>query len=145
MSYLASFQPNTLLETWQAVLIASAQKLSEILYSESIDLAISIKVLFFLSTRPFCSGVYLVENSYLIPFSSYYSSTLVFLNSLPLSLLTFFTLSSNSFSALVMNFLNMSYVSALSWRKKTHLSWIIIYYYKTIAITSNASICCSTK
>ena len=83
------------------------KKLSETLYSESIDLATSIKVLFFLSITPFYSGVYLDENSCLIPLSVHNSSTLVFLNSLPLQLLTFFTLRSNSFSALAIFFQNI--------------------------------------
>ena len=46
-----------------------------VLNSPSIVLAISISVLFFLSTKPFCYGVQGVENSYLMSSSSRYSST----------------------------------------------------------------------
>jgi hypothetical protein len=42
---------------WQAVFTASDQNRSSVLYSPSIVLAMSISVMFFLSTTPFCYGV----------------------------------------------------------------------------------------
>ena len=77
------------------MLIASAHIFSEVSYSSSIFLAKVINVRFFHSTTPFCCGVYVEENSCLIPTSSQYSSMLVLSNSLPLSLLIFLILTSN--------------------------------------------------
>src|SRR6266498_5121134 len=102
---------------WHAVLTASAQNWSEVLYSSSIVLAASMRVRFFLSTTPFCCGVYGAENSCLIPSSSRNFSMLVFLNSLSLSLLILLIFTSNSFWALLTNFLKVSYTSLLSCKK----------------------------
>jgi hypothetical protein len=49
---------------WQAVFTASDQNRSGVLYSPSIVLAMSISVLFFLSTTPFCYEVTTLSISY---------------------------------------------------------------------------------
>src|SRR5438045_9511529 len=82
-------------------------------------LAASMRVRFFLSTTPFCCGVYGAENSCLIPSSSRNSSILVFLNSVPLSLLILLIFTSNSFWAFLANFLKVSCTSLLSCKKNT--------------------------
>ena len=69
------------------MLTASAQKYRGKLYSWSIILAISTRVLFFLSTIPFYLGVLGEENVCKIPFSLQKVLNNSFLNLIPWSLL----------------------------------------------------------
>ena len=66
-----------------------------------------------------------------MPNSSQSSSTLVFLNSLPLSLLTFLMVVSNSLCILLTNDLKVAKASLLSLRKNTH-----VYLVKSSTITN---------
>ena len=75
--------------------------------------------------------MYLAENWCLIPNLSQSSSTLVFLSSLPLSLLTFLMVVSNSLCILLTNDLKVAKASLLSLRKNTH-----IYLVKSSIITN---------
>ena len=107
---------------WQVVSTTSAQKCFGVLYSSSIVLAISMSVRFFLSTTPFCWGVYVAENSCEIPSSSRKVSTFAFLNFVQLSLRTFLIFTSNWFWAFLAKFLKIFWTCNLSSRKNTHVN-----------------------
>ncbi|KAF5757203.1 hypothetical protein HanXRQr2_Chr17g0823801 [Helianthus annuus] len=85
-------------------------------------LAASIKVLFFLSTTPFCSGVLEMLYCLTIPFFTQKASNSLFLNSVPLSLLKLFTGRSNCFSTCVTKSCKMPAVSSLKCKKKVHVN-----------------------
>ncbi|GKC84394.1 hypothetical protein Tco_1140111 [Tanacetum coccineum] len=73
---------------YHAVAIASAQKNKESLEAESIVRAASIRVRFCLSTMPFCSGVRGVDVLCSIHSSLKYAWSVLFKNSVPLSVRT---------------------------------------------------------
>ena len=104
------------------MLTDSAQKDNGSPESASMVLAASIRVLFFLSTTPFCSGVLGMLNCLAIPFDTQNSSNSLFLNSVPLSLLKTFTGKSYCFSTFVTNSFRIPAVSSLEWRKKVHVN-----------------------
>ena len=72
---------------WHEIFTASAQNFYGMSLLRSITLAISWITQFFLSTTPFCCGVFRAKNSFLIPCSLQNASNLTFLNSFPWSLL----------------------------------------------------------
>ncbi|MFS7952032.1 hypothetical protein Hanom_Chr07g00602171 [Helianthus anomalus] len=106
----------------QAVFTASAQKVKGKPESSSMVLAVSIKVLFFLSTTPFCSGVLGMLYCLTIPFFTQKASNSLFLNFVPLSLLKLFTGRSNCFSTCVTRSCKMPAVSSFECKKKVHVN-----------------------
>ena len=72
---------------WHDVFTALAQNFGGISLLRSITLAISWITRFFLSTTPFCCGVFRAKNFFLIPCSLQNASNLAFSSSFPWSLL----------------------------------------------------------
>ncbi|MFS7975642.1 hypothetical protein Hanom_Chr10g00882971 [Helianthus anomalus] len=82
-------------------------------------LTASIKVLFFLSTTPFCYGVLGMLYCLTIPFFTQKASNSLFFNSVPLSLLKLFTGRSNCFSTCVTRSCKMHAVSSFECKKES--------------------------
>ena len=106
------------------MLTASAQKYVGNLASSNIVLPASIRVLFFLSTTPFCWGVPGAENCWVIPLTLQNSSITEFLNSVPLSLLRILTLYLVPVSISLTWSSNISAVSSFLWRKYTQVNLV---------------------
>src|ERR1044071_4910194 len=104
------------------MLTASSQKYKGRPESANIVLAPSIKVLFFLSTTPFCSGVLATLNCLIIPLDKQKSFRVLFLNSVPLSLLIVLTGREYCFSTCRMKNLMISAASSLENKKNTHVN-----------------------
>lgn len=111
------------------------------LYSLIIDFHISVRVILFLTTRPFfVECIWLRPHVWCPSHRVYISSTLVFLNPHRLSLLTFLTLNSLIFNLLDKWFQYVEYFTLFFDKEHPYVYNEIINYHKSILMSSNAHI-----
>ena len=122
ISYDVFFVParkKILFPMWHDVFTTSTQNFYGMPLLRGITIVISWITRFFLTTTPFCYGVFRAENSFLIPCSLQNASNLAFLNSFPWTLLILTMGTPFSFLSFLHSFSFFSHASYFSLRYST--------------------------